>query len=99
MFEATRLIPISEITIERLQAFSDRSNSLITVDAPLFGSVLIFCGRVLSRGTEPEKIGTTIGYPSPDQVIVSASRFWIQHQNGIRERKTRDEMAKLLAGQ
>jgi hypothetical protein len=96
MFEAARLTQVSAITIERLLAFSDRSNSLITVDAPLFGNVLIFGGRVLSRGTEPEKIGQTIGYPSPDQVILSASRFWIQYQNGIRERKTRDEMAKLL---
>ena len=97
MIEAIRLAQVSEITLERLQTYSDRSNSLITVDAPLFGSVLIFCGRILSRGTEPEKVGQTIGYPSPEKVIVSASRFWIQYQNGIRERRTRDEMAKLLA--
>jgi hypothetical protein len=97
MFEAARLAQLSEITIERLQAFSDRSRSMVTVDAPLFGSVVIFSGRVLNRGTEPEKIGRTIGFPSPDQVIVSASRFWIQYHNGIRERKTREEMARLLA--
>jgi hypothetical protein len=98
MLEATRLMPVSEINMERLQAFSESANLLVTVDAPLFGCVLIFCGRLLSRGTEPDKIGQTPGYPSPKQVIMSASRFWIQHHNGIRECKTRDEMAQILAG-
>jgi hypothetical protein len=91
----------SVITLERLAAFSHRTNSLVTVDAPLFGSVLIFNGRRISRGTivEPEKIGNTIGYPPPDQIVIEASRFWIQHHNGIRERMTRQEMAQILAGQ
>jgi len=92
------MIKTSEITLERLRAFSDRSNTLVTVDAPLFGSVMILNGRVLTKGSavEPEKIGQTIGFPPPEQIVSEASRFWIMHTNAKRERKSREEMAKLL---
>jgi hypothetical protein len=71
---------------------------LVTIDAPLFGSLMIFNGRVLHRGgsyVEPEKIGNSIGFPAYEQILAEASRFWIV-ENGIRRRKSREEMAELL---
>lgn len=87
-----------EITLEKLRNFSGRSNTLITVDAPLFGNVLFFNGQMLNRGhyVKPEQIGRTIGFPPPTQIVKEATRFWIQDSLGVRQRKTRDEMAKLL---
>jgi hypothetical protein len=86
-----------DITLEQLQAFSDRSCTLVTADAPLFGVVSIMHGRILTRGAhEASKVGASMGFPPHDQVIAEASRFWIQHDSGIRERKTREEMARLL---
>jgi hypothetical protein len=79
--------------------FSDQSNALVTIDAPLFGSVMVFNGRVLFKGTsyvEPEKIGNAIGFPAFEHIIAEASRFWIVDRNGIRRRKCREEMAVLL---
>ena len=93
------MIEVSEITLEKLRLFTDRSNTLITIDAPLFSSFMIFNGRVLVKGTsyvEPEKIGNSIGFPAYEQVIAEASRFWIVDDRGIRRRKTRSEMAELL---
>ena len=93
------MVEISEITLEKLRLFTDRSNTLITIDAPLFGSVMIFNGRVLSKSAsyvEPEKIGNSIGFPAYEQILAEASRFWIVQENGIRQRKCREEMAKLL---
>lgn len=90
---------LSEITLEKLQQFTGRSNTLITIDAPLFGSVMIFNGRVLQKGAsyvEPEKIGNSIGFPAYGQILAEASRFWIVDENGIRRRKCREDMAKLL---
>jgi hypothetical protein len=58
-------------------------------------------GRLLRKGAnyvEPGKIGQAIGFPAYEQIVAEASRFWIQHQTGIRMRKGRDEMAKLLEG-
>ena len=89
----------SIITLEKLQAFSDRSGTLVTIDAPLFGSMMILNGRVLRKGSayvEPAKIGRSIGFPSYEQIVAEASRFWIQHESGIRNRRGREEMAKLL---
>jgi hypothetical protein len=37
-----------------------------------------------------------MGFPPHNQIIAEASRFWIQYDSGIRERKTREEMARLL---
>ena len=90
---------LSEITLEKLQQFTGRSNMLITIDAPLFGSVMIFNGRVLNKGAsyvEPEKIGNATGFPAYGQILAEASRFWIVDESGIRRRKCREEMAKLL---
>jgi hypothetical protein len=94
-----QMVELSEITLEKLLQFTDRSTTLITIDAPLFGSVMIFNGRVLSKGAsyvEPEKIGNSIGFPAYEQILAEASRFWIVQENGIRRRKCREEMAKLL---
>jgi predicted GNAT superfamily acetyltransferase len=86
-----------EITLENLRHFSDSSVTMVTVDAPLFGVVMIMHGQVIVRGShEADKVGASLGFPPRDQIIAEASRFWIQHANGVRERKNRDEMAKLL---
>ena len=93
------MVEISEITLERLRTFTGRSNTLITIVAPLFSSFMIFNGRILVKGpsyVEPEKIGNSIGFPAYEQVIAEASRFWIVDDRGIRRRKTRSEMAELL---
>jgi hypothetical protein len=93
------MVEISEITLERLRIFTGRSNTLITIDAPLFSSFMIFNGRVLEKGVsyiEPEKIGNSIGFPAYEQVIAGASRFWILDDRGVRRRKSRSEMAELL---
>ena len=89
---------MSDITLEKLRTFSEFSNTMITVDAPLFGNVLFFNGQMLNRGhyVTPEKIGQTIGFPPPKQIVEEATRFWIQDSLGVRQRKTRDEMARLL---
>jgi hypothetical protein len=93
------MVELSEITLDKLQQFTDRSNTLVTIDAPLFGSVMIFNGRILSKGAsyvEPEKIGNSIGFPAYAQIVAEASRFWIVTESGVRHRKCREEMAKLL---
>src|SRR2546427_8261348 len=93
------MLEISEITLEKLRLFTDRSNTLITIDAPLFGSLMIFNGRVLCKSASyvgPEKIGNSIGFPAYEHILAEASRFWIVDQNGIRRRKCREEMAELL---
>lgn len=93
------MVELSELTLEKLQQFTGRSNTLITIDAPLFGSLMIFNGRVLTKGAsyvEPDKIGNSIGFPAYEQILAEASRFWIVDENGIRQRKCREEMAKLL---
>jgi hypothetical protein len=88
---------MAEITLEQLRKFSSASTTMVTVDAPLFGVVLILNGRLVFRGPhEAEKIGSALGFPPRDQVLAEASRFWIQEENGIRRCKTRDEMAQLL---
>src|SRR5262245_58254413 len=86
-----------EITLEQLRNFSNRSSTVVTADAPLFGVVTIMHGRVVIRGShEADKVGNSIGFPPRDQIIAEASRFWIQHNSGMRERKTREEMSRLL---
>ena len=98
-FARAPVAELSTITLEKLQAFTDRSNTMVTIDAPLFGSLMIFNGRILSKGVsyvEPEKIGISIGFPAYEQVVAEASRFWILDETGIRQRKCREEMAKLL---
>jgi hypothetical protein len=93
------MVELSEITLDKVFHFTNRSNSLITIDAPLFGSVMIFNGRILMKGAsyvEPEKIGNSIGFPAYEQILAEASRFWIVDEMGIRRLKCREEMAKLL---
>jgi len=93
------MIEVSEITLEKLRLFTNRSNTLITIDAPLFGSVMVFNGHVLHKSAsymEPEKIGNSIGFPAFEHIIAEASRFWIVNEVGIRRLKCRQEMAELL---
>jgi len=86
-----------DITLEQLRIFSDHAGALVTVDAPLFGVVMIMNGRVLIRGShETDKIGKSIGFPPREQIVAEASRFWILRNDGVRERKTREEMVTLL---
>ena len=88
---------MSDITLEELQDYSEASSTFVTADAPLFGVVMILHGRVLGRGPhEAASIGASMGFPPRDHIVTEASRFWIQSDDGIRELKTRNEMAKLL---
>jgi hypothetical protein len=88
---------MSDITLQDLRNFSRKSSTMVTADAPLFGVVMILHGRVLERGSqETENNGAAIGFPSRDHVVAEASRFWIQNDDGTRQRKSRPEMAKLL---
>ena len=93
------MLEVGEVTLEKLQSFSNSTNTLVTIDAPLFGSVTILNGHILNKGADyvdPKKIGRSTGFPSFDQVVAEASRFWIQYESGIRKRATRQEMSKLL---
>ncbi len=93
------MVELAELTLGKLRSFSDSTNTLLTIDAPLFGSVTILNGRILNKGADyvdPRKIGHAIGFPSFDQVVAEASRFWIQYESGIRQRVGRVEMAKLI---
>ena len=88
---------MADITLQELRNFSEASSTMVTADAPLFGVVMILHGRVLGRGYhEADKVGSSIGFPPRDHVVTEASRFWIQSDDGVRELKTRDEMAQLL---
>lgn len=88
----------TELTIERVREFSEKTTTLITVDAPLFGSVMILNGRVLDKGeaVEPEKIGASAGFPHPDRILSEATRFWVQDSSGIRRRKSREELSEMI---
>jgi hypothetical protein len=93
------LVEVGEITLEKLLLFTDRSNTLVTIDAPLFGSLMIFNGRILYKGAsyvEPEKIGNSIGFPAYEDIVAEATRFWIVDESGIRRRKCRQKMAEML---
>jgi hypothetical protein len=86
-----------EITLEEVRVFSDCSSTTVTVHAPLFGVVTIMHGRVLIRGTyEADKVGASVGFPPHEQIVAEAPHFWIQHSSGVRERKSREEMIRLL---
>jgi hypothetical protein len=88
---------MTDITLEKLRQFSSASSTMVTADAPLFGVVMILNGRVLARGSQDAgSAGASVGFPPRDQVVAEASRFWIQHDNGVRERKSREEMARML---
>ena len=86
-----------DITLQDLRSFSEASSTMVTADAPLFGVVMILHGKVLGRGSyEAEKVGSSIGFPPRDQVVAEATRFWVQSDDGVRELKTRDQIAQLL---
>jgi hypothetical protein len=93
------MVEVGELTLERLRLFSDSTNTLLTIDAPLFGSITILSGRILNKSADyvdPAKIGHSIGFPAFHEIVAEASRFWIQYDSGIRKRVARPEMAKLL---
>jgi hypothetical protein len=88
---------MSDITLEELRDYSEASSTMVTADAPLFGVVMILHGRVLNRGAyEAEKTGARMGFPPRDHIVSEASRFWIQSDDGVRELKTREQMARVL---
>jgi hypothetical protein len=89
---------MTEITLDQLRKFSNASATMVTVDAPLFGVVMILNGQLILRGShESNRNGSaSLGFPPREQILAEASRFWIQDESGVRQRKTRDEMAKLL---
>ena len=88
---------MSDLTLEELRDYSEASSTMVTADAPLFGVVMILRGRVLTRGAdEGAKTGASMGFPPREHVVAEASRFWIQSDDGVRELKTREEMAKVV---
>src|SRR5262245_42295114 len=88
---------MADMTLQELREFSKASSTLVTADAPLFGVVMILHGAVLDRGShEAENSGASLGFPSREKIVAEASRVWVQSDDGVRERKTRDQMAKLL---
>ncbi len=90
------MVEASAVSLEKLCAFSDETQTLITVDAPLFGSLLVFEGKVLKRKSRGKKRETDSRLSSPESIVREASRFWIQDYKGVRDRKNREEMAALL---
>ena len=93
------MIELGEVTLGKLRSFSDSTSTMLTIDAPLFGSVTILNGQILNKSADcvdPTKIGRATGFPSFDQIVAEASRFWIQYESGIRKRANREEMAKLI---
>jgi hypothetical protein len=93
------MVEVAEITLEKVRQFTGRSCTLVTIDAPLFGSIMIFNGRILAKGSsyvDPKKIGKSVGFPPYEQVVAEASRFWIVDDMGVRRVKCREEMAKLI---
>ena len=88
---------MADITLQELRDFSEASSTMVTADAPLFGVVMILHGRLMDRGSrESGKVGASIGFPPHEQVVAEASRFWVQSDDGLRERKSRSEMTQLL---
>ena len=88
---------MADITLQELRDFSEASSTMVTADAPLFGVVMILHGRVLDRGSaEAGNVGKSIGFPPREHVVAEATRFWVQSDDGVRERKSRHDMAKLL---
>ena len=90
---------VSEVSLESLCAFSNRTGTLVTVDAPLYGSFQVLEGKLLGRrpGARAGNNGHRPRLPSPEDILRNASRFWIQDHVGIRDRKSRREMAELLS--
>ena len=93
------MLEVTDVSIEKLCSFSKQTQTLITVDAPLYGSLLILEGKVLkgkSAAKNPQADDPPRGLPTPEEIVREASRFWIQARSGIRDHKNRDEMSQLL---
>ena len=97
------MVEVSDVSLEKLCAFSSQTQTQITADAPLHGSLLLLDGKVLQRKSASKrgaKKGNTNkaspGLASPESIVRQASRFWIQDRQGVRDRKSRQEMAQLL---
>ena len=93
------MLEVTDISIEKICSFSKQTQTLVTVDAPLYGSLLILEGKVQkgkSSIKEPLPDDQPRGLPTPEEVVQEASRFWIQSRSGVRDRKNRDEMSQLL---
>ena len=97
------MVELAEISLEKLQQFTDRSNTLLTIDAPLFGSVMIFNGRVLSKGpsyVEPEKIGNSIGFPAYEQILAEAKDLTarLEMRKGVKQDETQARQTLMQKG-
>ena len=92
------MVEVSAVSFEKLCVFSGQTQTLITADAPLFGSLLVLDGKVLKRksAVKGKKSETDSRLPSPESIVREASRFWIQDHKGVRDLKNREEMAALL---
>ncbi len=93
----------SDVSLEKLCAFSSQTQTQITVDAPLYGTLLLLDGKVLKRksavkgGARKGNAGKQApGKASPESIVGKASRFWIVGPSGVRDRKSRQEMTDLL---
>lgn len=93
------MVNIPEISIKKICTFSSQTNTLVTIDAPLYGSLLVLEGKILNgkSTTKKQQVKTErTGIPSAEDIVREASRFWIQDRSGIRDRKNRQEMSELL---
>jgi len=93
------MLEVSELSIEKVCAFSSQTQTLVTIDAPLYGSLMILDGKLLQRKPTVKKFGTEVdrpGIPSTEEIVFEASRFWIQDRSGVRDCKNRQEMVELL---
>ena len=93
------MVEFSELSIEKICAFSSQTQTLVTVDAPLYGSLMVMDGKVLKRKSTVKNRTAEAeapGVPSTEDIVREASRFWIQDRSGVRDRKNRQEMGELL---
>ena len=93
------MIEVSELSIEKICAFSSQTQTLVTVDAPLYGSLMVLDGKLLKRKSAVKNHEAEVeapGIPSTEDIVREASRFWIQDHSGVRDRKNRQEMSELL---
>ncbi len=93
------MVDVSELSIEKICIFSSQTKTLVTVDAPLYGSLMVMDGKLLKRKSAVKNSGGEVeapGIPSAEDIVREASRFWIQDRAGVRDRKNRQEMGELL---
>ena len=93
------MVEVSEVSIEKICSFSKQTQTLVTVDAPLYGRLLVLDGKILKAKSSAKKSRAKVKTPgvrSYEDIVREASRFWIQDRSGVRERKSRDEMSVIL---